>query len=435
MTCALPSCNTDIKAGKYCGHKHANEHIAQRRKSNVAEVELLSFDGKGETQQLDFGSNIDIRTEAELLAVMNVDTTVWEVVQIKGGKWSNVMKPPATTVWVEGKKGRKVPMWVRDSAKPLRTPLYRIEVTLKRKSQLISIKEQIEQLVEESRKRFPQRPRQAPTSAGDGTLLEISISDLHVGKLAWGAETDYGNYDSKIAEQRHDEAIERLLARTGHHNFERILLVIGNDLMHSDNKAGTTTKGTQLDNDGRYHKTFLRVSQMTIRTIERLRQIAPVTVLIVPGNHDTLSIWHLGHALDLLYTGKAEDVEIRNEPTPRKYYQHGVNMLMFAHGNKGKLRDYPQLMAREQPQMWANTKFREAHTGDKHTEREYRQSDWRTTGDEFYGVKVRIIPALCEPDAWHSEEFYVGNQLVAQAFVWHREQGLVNIAYYTASSK
>jgi hypothetical protein len=253
-----------------------------------------------------------------------------------------------------------------------------------------------------------------------GNMLEISIPDLHAGKLAWGKETLWGNYDLKIAEKVFEEALEALIARTASYQFDEILIVVGNDLIHSDSMSGTTTKGTPLDNDGRYQRTFKKVRLMVTRAIERLRLMAPVSVMLVPGNHDQLSVWHLGDSLECLFA-KCDDVAVDNAPSLRKYYQWGNNMIMFTHGNKGSLTDYPLLMAVEQPKMFGETIYREAHTGDKHQLKVH----------ELHGVRVRISPALCPPDAWHSENMFVGNPRSAEAFVWNKEEGLVGTAVYT----
>mgnify|MGYP001792124702 CR=1 FL=1 len=111
-----------------------------------------------------------------------------------------------------------------------------------------------------------------------------------------------------------------------------------------------------------------------------------MSVLMVPGNHDTLAVWHLGDSLSCYFRRDA-DVTIDNAPTMRKYLQHGDVMLMFTHGNRGKLAEYPLLMAAEQPAMWGATRHREAHTGDKHTQRVL----------EVRAVKVRIPPSSGPP--------------------------------------
>jgi DNA repair exonuclease SbcCD nuclease subunit len=174
-----------------------------------------------------------------------------------------------------------------------------------------------------------------------------------------------------------------------------------------------------VNTDGRYQKTFVIARKMIVRCIERLREIAPVKVLVVPGNHDTRATWHLGDSLEC-YFHRYDDVEIDNNPTPRKYFQHGNVMLMFTHGDKGKRTDYPLLMATEQRAMWGATKYRETHTGHTHM----------TKMDEQHGIRVRVLPALCPPDAWHSENGFVGNLRSAEGYVWNNVEGLVTQVFY-----
>src|SRR5678815_4639289 len=100
-------------------------------------------------------------------------------------------------------------------------------------------------------------------------------------------------------------------------------------------------------------------------------------------------------------------------------------MLMFTHGDKGKRPNYPLVMAQEQREMWGNTIHREAHTGHLHQMRV----------EELHGVKVRISPALCPADAWHAENMFTGNARAAEAFVWHKDEGLVGTAIYTVPER
>lgn len=260
-----------------------------------------------------------------------------------------------------------------------------------------------------------------PKVAQTGYLLELAVPDLHLGKLAWSKETGGANYDSKIAVRLYKDAIEALLARTSAFTPERIVLVVGNDFFHSDTKAGTTTKGTPLDVDGRFPKMFAEGLKLITTTAERLAQIAPVTLIMVRGNHDELSNYCLGEALAAWFRNTPA-VTVENAPTPRKYFQWGSVMLGWTHGDKGRFKDLPLLMATEQPAMFGATKFREFHTGDKH----------QIKVQEQMGIRVRISPALCAPDAWHSESHFVGNQRAAEAFVWDRTEGLVAQASYTA---
>jgi DNA repair exonuclease SbcCD nuclease subunit len=275
--------------------------------------------------------------------------------------------------------------------------------------------EDLKRLAKESARVFP--ALKYPTS--DDNMLEISIPDLHFGKLAWGAETGWENYDAKIAEDCFHKALGALLDRTKQHTYKKICFVVGNDLLHSDNPKGTTTAGTQVSCDGRFQKTFRTVRTLMTDAIERLSAIAPVNVVMVPGNHDTLAVWHLGDSLEC-YFNNSPNVAIDNQPRMRKYLRFGRVMLMFTHGDKGKREDYPLVMATEEPEMFGATFWREAHTGHRHQVRT----------SENHGVRVRILPALCAVDDWHSENQFVGNIRSAEAYIWNGSEGLIGTASY-----
>lgn len=273
----------------------------------------------------------------------------------------------------------------------------------------------------------PSRVRAPKVARSADCMLEIDIFDLHLGKLAWAKETGYEHYDIKIAKLLFEEALETLIARTAGHKFSEVILPIGNDFFHTDNLTGETTMGTRQDMDGRFHKTAHIGRQLMVSAIERLRAVAPVRGIVAPGNHDQLSAWHLGDSLECWFHS-ASDVSIDNLPTLRKYHEFGNTMLMFTHGNRGKQIDYPLLMATEQPQMWGRTKYREAHLG--HLHKTKMRDSFKV--DENHGVRVRTISSLCATDAWHAEHQFVGNLRQAEAFVWHRDEGQIAHATYTA---
>lgn len=356
----------------------------------------MSFHLVGRIQSLD-----------DLIQHFKVDTSIWLVERFVANKWEM-----GYTVG-EGKDRRAEQI-----------PLYQVKASFLKKKNIADAQLEINNLKEEA-KRFAREPRPVVRSiVRSGNMLEINIPDLHVGKLAWGVETRFENYDTKIAEQIFLRALETLLERVSGYKFDEVLFVVGNDLFNSDDVEGRTTKGTSVTTDGRYHKTFYKVRKLITQSIERLREVAPVKVLMVSGNHDDLSVWHLGDSLEC-YFAKYSDVEIENTPTHYKYHQFGKVMLMLTHGDKGRRTQYPQLMAREQPEMWGSTQFRECHTGHTHM----------TKVDEQYGCRVRVLPALCPPDDWHSENAFVGNLRNAEAYIWNKDEGLVNITFYNDDSQ
>lgn len=343
-----------------------------------------------------------VRTLEDLVRVCDIDLVTWEIERWVANKWEMGS--------VDLKKQAHV------------TPLYQIKVWLKRRVALIAIQSEISRLIADAKRDLPRRPCRHADRPMTSLMLEPSIPDLHVGKLAWSAETGHQNYDVKTAVETFELALDTLLRRVAGYRFEQIVFPVGNDLLNADSNLNQTTGGTPQDTDSRFQKTFGTVRQMITTAIRRFRHLAPVKVVMVPGNHDQLSVWHLGDSLDCFFH-KYTDVVVDNSPTLRKYTQFGKVMLMHTHGNKGKHANYPLVMATEQPKMFGETLYREAHVGHIH----------KTKLDEFNGVRVRTSPALCPPDAWHSENHFVGAGRSAEALVWHRTEGLIGTAFYTVS--
>jgi hypothetical protein len=78
-------------------------------------------------------------------------------------------------------------------------------------------------------------------------------------------------------------------------------------------------------------------------------------------------------------------------------------------------------MATECREIFGQTRFHEWHIGHIH----------QTKVIEKNGVRVRILPALCPPDAWHAEKGYVGNLRSTEALVWDKDKGLQATVVYT----
>jgi len=360
---------------------------------------------EGERAQLVQTVNEPIKTLADLIRVCEIDTQEWEIVSWKANKWEAAAKDDTT-------------------GKLISRPLFQVTATMKRRVSVMDARRAIDAMMADFKAKATPRPAPRRILPAGEHMLEISIPDLHIGKLAWSEETAGANYDHKIAIRLYREALESLILRTAAFRFSRIVVPVGNDFFHSDTKAGTTTGGTPMDVDSRFQKTYVAGRRLMVDAVERLRQIAPVTLVMVPGNHDSLSTFCLGDSLECWYH-RTRDVTVLNAPTPRKYIEHGKVMILFTHGDKGKKDNYPLLMATEQPEMFGRTKYREAHTGHLH----------QLQVKEQMGVRTRISPALCAADAWHNEHHFVGNQRAAEAFVWHPEEGLVSLAVYTVPNE
>lgn len=394
--CGGPTGQVRILRCKTCYAARGRE-LGSKRSGVV--VDGMTLDG--DRAQLVQTVHEPIRTLADLIRVCEIDAQEWDIISWKANKWEAAAKDDTT-------------------GKMVTRPLFQVTAVMKRRVVVSDARKAIEAMMADFKAKATPRPAPKRILPPGEHMLEISIPDLHIGKLAWSEETFGANYDHKIAIQLYRDALESLILRTAAFRFSRIVVPVGNDFFHSDTKAGTTTGGTPLDVDSRFQKTYVAGRRLMVEAVERLRQIAPVTLVMVPGNHDALSTFCLGDSLECWYHATPE-VTVLNAPTPRKYIEHGKVMLMFTHGDKGRKDNYPLLMATEQPEMFGRTKFREAHTGHLH----------QLQVKEQMGVRVRISPALCAPDAWHSEYHLVGNQRAAEAFVWSPTDGLVSLAVYT----
>lgn len=231
--------------------------------------------------------------------------------------------------------------------------------------------------------------------------LEISLPDLHFGK---------GDIDQLT--HRFIYTCIDLVSKAKQFGVERILLPVGNDGLNSEGKRYTTTGGTPQEDSVDWKASFREYWTAVSAVVEMISREYPVDVLIIPGNHDTERMFYIGDVLYAFFRNN-KAVTVKNTGDYRSYYEYGVNMILFTHGDKEKLADLPLIMATEQPEMFARTKYREVHMGHLHKEKV----------NEFRGIKTRFLPSICTTDEWHKMMGYQ-HQKAAQAFLWDKDNGL-----------
>jgi len=332
----------------------------------------------------------------ELLAEAKVDLAVWRVTKYIINKWEVGTALPDGTVCVE--------------------PLFQVKAWLAPLAPMARYIEAAESLKADMQGWTPPTYSAIPhPNASPGCLLEICISDLHLGMLSWEPEVG-ADYDTTIAEELFRNAILDILGMVSGFSIEEIVLVLGGDILHVDQTiagaGGATNRGTPQDVDGRWQKAFRTARMMLVSSVELLRVVAPVKVVVVPGNHDLERLFHLGDVLAAWFR-EAEDVMVLNSPEPRKYVRWGRVLLGYCHE---KLKDMGILMANEVPEMWAQTDHREWHTAHGH----------RAALEESGGVRIRTIPALVAENAWSAGRGYTHIRC-AEAYLWHRDQAFMGM--------
>jgi len=283
--------------------------------------------------------------------------------------------------------------------------LYRIELTVKPIQEILS-SEYVAKIFEDL-----EPPEITPIKyKGGSMLLELPIMDLHLGKLAWGKETGE-DYDLKIAEKLYRATVLDILGKLKqcNLNIEKIVFPVGQDFFHIDNSAATTTAGTAMDIDSRWQKIYATGVELLVWAIEQLRQIAPISVMYVPGNHDKVLSYCAVYTLHAHYE-KCKSVNVDLSPTARKYVHYGVNLIGFSHGKEGKRIEH--LMQQEQSKAWGDSIYREWHLGDLHHEE----------AKEIGGLKIRRISSITATDAWHAEKGFRATRM-CQAFIWDKKKG------------
>lgn len=376
---------------------------------------------KQEGEQLSVTINdldFEIRTLEDLLAACEVDTSKWEVLSWQCKKWDLGIKNKNEEI--ETKPLFSVSAKFR--AKKVDNDLkLQKDVILKELLQAAPIKS----LEKQYNELFQKFANNITDNNVKDNLLEISLFDVHFGKLAHREEVGE-DYDLKIAIFRFKKAVDTLLKRVNISTIEKILFPIGQDLINIDNIAGNTTGGTPQDSDSRFHKIVKAVKQVLIETISRLAIIAPVDVIITVGNHDEQTTFMIGEMLEAYYHN-TENVTIFNNATLRKYYQYGVNSIMFTHGNKEKFADLGMIFAAENPKLWADTTQRFIQIGHFH----HNKKITTIQSQEFKGFQVQILPSLSGSDAWHCGKGYISLKQ-AKAFLYNKTEGLVGEFTFSA---
>ena len=239
----------------------------------------------------------------------------------------------------------------------------------------------------------------------------LSPTDFHWGKYGPG-----DTYNRKIARKRLMQTTKELLTRvTRRGRPEVIYLALGGDGLHIDNAQKTTTAGTPQDCDGAPEELAWTWVQLCRDYVDLVRQYGEVKLFVIPGNHDRFTSVLLRAAMAGWFS-QAKDVEVVEALENRQYVTYGNSLLTLMHGDIGKVKDWPAIIADEQAAAWGKSKWRFIFTGHYHTERELP-----TLG----GVTVYRMPSLANNDAWHKRKGYSDTRKSLIAYIVHKEKGVV----------
>ena len=353
-----------------------------------------------------------IMSDKDLLKFLKVNTKEWRLLKVEYGKSEGYRKDRQVS-WkvVDGKVKHGT---VKDSGKLLIEPLFSVKVFLESKINEIKANDEVEMLKKQALTYAPKYKLIKRHKPKGGFMYEIMMPDLHLGRLVDADETGYETSPDLFVAKA-EKAIDELLDIP--YNIDTILFPIGNDFFNVNHIDNKTVHGTSQPEDPRWRRTYTLGKEMIIRKIETMTKIAPVEVIIVPGNHDETKIWYFG---DTLYSWfhKNPNVVIDNRAIGKKVYRYGNVLILFSHYESPVKAD--TLLQSKAPDLWAKTIYHEIHLGDKH----HKIDTLIKAHDMENGVVVRVFRSLADPSVWEYEKGFDRSLHAAEGLLWHNETGL-----------
>jgi predicted phosphodiesterase len=254
-------------------------------------------------------------------------------------------------------------------------------------------------------------PRLALPQSKNQYALVVCPTDFHWGKHGWKDEVgETYNFDEARARlfDKTQALIDRLSTAP-----ERIYVGAGSDWFHVDNDAGTTTRGTPQDMCASPAEILISGCRLAREHIDLLRQVAPVEIVMMPGNHDRHSSYALMMYLSAAYED-CPDVNIETTALNRRYLQYGNTLLGFTHGDSlSRSTNLPALMANEARQLWGQVKHGVWFHGHLH----HQQLTERD------GCLIVQMPSLAGHDRYHYRAGYTTSTAGLAAYLIDVEDG------------
>lgn len=237
------------------------------------------------------------------------------------------------------------------------------------------------------------------TSSALKRMLVVPLYDLHFGINSFENMEPY---------------LDEILTIINSHPFEKIVIEVGGDTLHSDFlKKTQTVKNTQLDHVDMI-KAWEDAAEFVKGIIEPAIENSETTELYaIGGNHDFDLHWAFIEMIKARYP----QLSVFNPGSYRQVFTYGQVAIMMAHGDTAKAK-LSQLFANEYPAEWSNSTWRETHWGHFHTE---------TVKDDG-GTIQRQFGTPKPSDGYEIKNGYTMNQHVLKALEYD-ENGLT--AEYT----
>lgn len=215
-----------------------------------------------------------------------------------------------------------------------------------------------------------------------GTLI-VPLFDLHFGKntVAGGMSPDMW--------------LGAVLANIEHrmNDYDRCLVLIGQDMFNVDTYRLTTTKGTPMRQWTSAEQMYEMGFFALLRFLEELYKLFPgMKVSYTYGNHDRILGYTLAVGLREVFRGR---VEFTVTSGPRYYTYTDHTLIGVTHGDD--LVSYSGVMATEASDLWSMARERIWIKGHLHY----------LTVEEKEGMTIIGVPSPSLQDEWHRDKGYL----------------------------
>lgn len=247
------------------------------------------------------------------------------------------------------------------------------------------------------------RPIEIPAPAvTEEYMLEISLLDMHFGvaKLE-----DYTN------------VLAELLSIIKSRKWEEINIIIGQDLLHTNDMRGHTAKGTDIGAID-FRQAWKDARTFWYKVIDAaLENSTKVKLRYSKGNHDECTSWCFLQELWARYP----QAIVEDSLSPRKCIYWKGCFIGYGHCEyTGSLNKLFQDFVLDFPTEFANAEVREIHTGHLHSE------------SKDTGLMVRRLASGVPTDKWSADNGYVGAHKRFEVFVWSPNR--LNAIHYLSTA-
>lgn len=280
------------------------------------------------------------------------------------------------------------------------------------KGSKVSIQEMMDNFLAELKQYSPSYSPIEYIKSDDSHLFVVDPADIHIGKLSSIVESG-DEYNHDIAVKRVKEGVIGLISKCNF-KIDKILFIIGNDILHVDNARNSTTAGTNQDTSAMWFDNFKTAQRLLVDCIEILIKIAPVHVQYDPSNHDYTNGFFLAQTIEAWFRN-CESVTFNVSVSHRKYFVYGQNIIGTTHGDGAKETDLPLLMAHEASGSWGDCKHRYFYIHHIHHKK----------SKDYMSVNVEALRSPSGTDSWHHRNGYQHSPKAVEGFIHHPIHGQI----------